>query len=171
MPAAKTAFLVAPSCPLSLVQGRNMFQAVDLLCPLADISQCSVSSLLEWSFSQEPLLTWCSQDLQSHPRQDTLVAGPKLNLSSELNKHGQYACIHYISMSQNMYGMFLPFQLVQERLLCCGIVGKGGCSEVIMSVDVTCHFIAPMLNISPKQLNFYIQKVGQRITNRIFNML
>ncbi|KAG7229797.1 hypothetical protein INR49_012446 [Caranx melampygus] len=57
-----------------------------------------------------------------------------------------------------------PSRLVEERLLCFGIVGKRGSSEVIMSVDVTCHFIAPMLSISPKQLNFYIEKVpGENI--------
>lgn len=29
-----------------------------------------------------------------------------------------------------------------------------------MSVDITCRFVAPLLSISSKQLNFYIKKVS-----------
>ncbi|GAA6221266.1 hydrocephalus-inducing protein homolog [Lates japonicus] len=50
-------------------------------------------------------------------------------------------------------------KVVQERLVCRGIVGNQGCSELIMSVDVTCRFVAPVLSFSAKQLNFYIEKV------------
>ncbi|XP_071313817.1 hydrocephalus-inducing protein homolog isoform X2 [Trachinotus anak] len=50
-------------------------------------------------------------------------------------------------------------KVVREHLVCHGIVGRQGFSELIMSVDVTCCFIAPMLSISSKQLNFCIEKV------------
>uniref|UniRef100_A0A3B4VD89 HYDIN axonemal central pair apparatus protein n=1 Tax=Seriola dumerili TaxID=41447 RepID=A0A3B4VD89_SERDU len=50
-------------------------------------------------------------------------------------------------------------KVVRERLVCYGIVGRQGSSELIMSVDVTCRFIAPMLSISSKQLNFCMEKV------------
>ncbi|XP_049928998.1 hydrocephalus-inducing protein homolog isoform X2 [Epinephelus moara] len=50
-------------------------------------------------------------------------------------------------------------KVVRERLVCHGIVGCQGCSELIMSVDVTCRFVAPMLSISSKHLKFYIEKV------------
>lgn len=59
--------------------------------------------------------------------------------------------------------MFLSSQVVQERLVCHGIVGRQGCCELIMSVDVTCRFVAPMLSFSSKQLKFYMEKVGQKI--------
>ena len=59
--------------------------------------------------------------------------------------------------------MFLSYKVVRERLMCHAIVGDRGLFEHIMSVDVTCHFVAPVLNISAKQLNFYIEKVGQKI--------
>ncbi|XP_040894088.1 hydrocephalus-inducing protein homolog [Toxotes jaculatrix] len=56
-------------------------------------------------------------------------------------------------------------KVVRERLVCKGIVGHQGCYEIIMSVDVTCRFIAPVLNISSKQLNFYIEKApGKSLT-------
>ncbi|XP_034061831.1 LOW QUALITY PROTEIN: hydrocephalus-inducing protein homolog [Gymnodraco acuticeps] len=56
-------------------------------------------------------------------------------------------------------------KLVRERLVCHGIVGNQGTKELIMSVDVTCRFVAPMLSISSKQLKFYIEKVpGQSLT-------
>uniref|UniRef100_A0A3Q3KEI6 Hydin adenylate kinase-like domain-containing protein n=1 Tax=Monopterus albus TaxID=43700 RepID=A0A3Q3KEI6_MONAL len=48
-------------------------------------------------------------------------------------------------------------EVVQERLVCHGIVGHE--HKHIMSVDVTCRFIAPVLSISSKRLNFYIEKV------------
>nr|XP_019962004.1 PREDICTED: hydrocephalus-inducing protein homolog [Paralichthys olivaceus] len=50
-------------------------------------------------------------------------------------------------------------KVVQERLLCNAIVGQQGYSKLLMSVDVTCHFVAPVLSFSAKQLNFYIEKV------------
>ncbi|XP_059190373.1 hydrocephalus-inducing protein homolog [Centropristis striata] len=50
-------------------------------------------------------------------------------------------------------------KVVQERLVCHGIAGHQNCQELIMSVDVTCCFVAPMLSISSKQLKFYIEKV------------
>ncbi|XP_032378415.1 hydrocephalus-inducing protein [Etheostoma spectabile] len=50
-------------------------------------------------------------------------------------------------------------KVVRERLVCRGIVGRQGCNELIMSVDVTCRFVAPMLSISSKQLKFYTKKV------------
>ncbi|KAM7396206.1 hypothetical protein PAMP_019263 [Pampus punctatissimus] len=50
-------------------------------------------------------------------------------------------------------------KVVQEHLVCYGIVGHQGSSECIMSVDVTCRFVAPVLSISSKWLNFHIEKV------------
>lgn len=49
--------------------------------------------------------------------------------------------------------------------MCRGIVGGQGCYKHIMSVDVTCRFVAPMLSISSKLLNFYTKKVGERMIN------
>lgn len=34
-----------------------------------------------------------------------------------------------------------------------------------MSVDITCRFVATMLSISPKELNFYMSKVGRKIVS------
>ncbi|CAG5958443.1 unnamed protein product [Menidia menidia] len=48
---------------------------------------------------------------------------------------------------------------VRQQLVCHGIIGQKGCQETIMSVDVTCRFVAPMLSISSKKLNFAIKKV------------
>ncbi|XP_069028847.1 hydrocephalus-inducing protein homolog [Embiotoca jacksoni] len=50
-------------------------------------------------------------------------------------------------------------KLVRERLVCQGIIGRQGSQENIMSVDITCRFVAPVLSISSKQLNFCIKKV------------
>ena len=51
-------------------------------------------------------------------------------------------------------------QLVRERLVCHAILGHQSGTERILSVDVTCSFVAPVLHISSQQLNFYLEKVG-----------
>uniref|UniRef100_A0A3P8U8F5 HYDIN axonemal central pair apparatus protein n=1 Tax=Amphiprion percula TaxID=161767 RepID=A0A3P8U8F5_AMPPE len=50
--------------------------------------------------------------------------------------------------------------VVRERLVCQAIIGAQGSYEQIMSVDITCRFVAPVLSISSKELNFYLKKVG-----------
>uniref|UniRef100_A0A3B5AYQ7 Hydin adenylate kinase-like domain-containing protein n=1 Tax=Stegastes partitus TaxID=144197 RepID=A0A3B5AYQ7_9TELE len=54
--------------------------------------------------------------------------------------------------------------VVRERLVCQGIIGAQGSNEHIMSVDIICRFVAPVLSISSKELNFYIKKdKGKRL--------
>lgn len=47
--------------------------------------------------------------------------------------------------------------------MCHTIVDQQSSYDHIMSVDITCHFVTSMLSFSPKQLNFYIKKVGEKI--------
>ncbi|XP_073461747.1 hydrocephalus-inducing protein homolog [Aquarana catesbeiana] len=49
-------------------------------------------------------------------------------------------------------------KLVKERLLGQAIIGKQSGKEKIMSVDVICEFIAPLLDLSTKKLHFYVEK-------------
>ncbi|MGH0142284.1 UNVERIFIED_CONTAM: hypothetical protein FKN15_002866 [Acipenser sinensis] len=49
-------------------------------------------------------------------------------------------------------------KVVKETLICQAIIGKQSGKERIMKVDVTCEFIAPVLDISNKQLSFYVEK-------------
>ncbi|XP_049580395.1 hydrocephalus-inducing protein homolog [Syngnathus scovelli] len=56
-------------------------------------------------------------------------------------------------------------KVVREYLVCCGIVGLQGIKEHIFTVEVTCHFVTPMLSMSPQKLNFYIEKLpGEDLT-------
>ncbi|XP_072551301.1 hydrocephalus-inducing protein homolog [Salminus brasiliensis] len=50
-------------------------------------------------------------------------------------------------------------KVVRERLVCHAIVGHQTAKERIMTVDVSCQFIAPVLDMSSEQLNFYVEKV------------
>ncbi|KAM8861524.1 hydrocephalus-inducing protein homolog isoform 3-T3 [Synchiropus picturatus] len=50
-------------------------------------------------------------------------------------------------------------KVVQERLYCQGIVGHQGNIENIMTVDVRCRFVAPVLSVSATLLKFYTEKV------------
>ncbi|KAK2848119.1 hypothetical protein Q7C36_009801 [Tachysurus vachellii] len=50
-------------------------------------------------------------------------------------------------------------KVVRERMICHAFVGNQNGKERIMTVDITCQFIAPILNISPQQLNFCVEKV------------
>uniref|UniRef100_A0A3P9J4N0 Hydin adenylate kinase-like domain-containing protein n=1 Tax=Oryzias latipes TaxID=8090 RepID=A0A3P9J4N0_ORYLA len=50
-------------------------------------------------------------------------------------------------------------QVVRERLVCHGIIGRQGSQEIIMTVDLTCRFVAPVLSIPTKKLNFFMKKL------------
>ncbi|XP_071973078.1 hydrocephalus-inducing protein homolog isoform X2 [Engystomops pustulosus] len=49
-------------------------------------------------------------------------------------------------------------KLVKERLLGQAIIGKQSGKEKILTVDVICEFIAPVLHISKRRLHFYVEK-------------
>ncbi|XP_063801928.1 hydrocephalus-inducing protein homolog isoform X2 [Pseudophryne corroboree] len=49
-------------------------------------------------------------------------------------------------------------KLVKERLIGQAIIGKQSGKETIMTVDVTCEFIAPVLHLSPRNLLFCVEK-------------
>ncbi|XP_025031084.1 hydrocephalus-inducing protein-like [Python bivittatus] len=51
-------------------------------------------------------------------------------------------------------------KLVKERLLCHAIIGKQSGKECILKVDVTCEFIAPILQISSRAVTFRVEKVS-----------
>ncbi|XP_077166200.1 hydrocephalus-inducing protein homolog isoform X2 [Paroedura picta] len=48
--------------------------------------------------------------------------------------------------------------VVKERLICHAIIGKQSGKERIMTVDVVCEFIAPVLQISSSQITFQVEK-------------
>ncbi|XP_042303381.1 LOW QUALITY PROTEIN: hydrocephalus-inducing protein homolog [Sceloporus undulatus] len=49
-------------------------------------------------------------------------------------------------------------KVIKERLICHAIIGKQSGKECIMKVDVTCEFIAPVLQISSKEITFRVEK-------------
>ncbi|NXX62461.1 HYDIN protein, partial [Scopus umbretta] len=49
-------------------------------------------------------------------------------------------------------------QVVKERLLCHAIVGSKAGKALIMQVDVTCEFVAPILQISSREITFRVEK-------------
>eukprot|EP00063_Salmo_salar_P029727 XP_014004562.1 PREDICTED: hydrocephalus-inducing protein homolog isoform X1 [Salmo salar] len=49
-------------------------------------------------------------------------------------------------------------KVVRERLVCHAILGHQSGKERIMTVDVTCRFVSPILDISSQQLSFYVEK-------------
>ncbi|XP_066540500.1 hydrocephalus-inducing protein homolog isoform X2 [Hoplias malabaricus] len=49
-------------------------------------------------------------------------------------------------------------KVVTERLVCHAIIGHQNTKERIMTVDITCRFITPVLEMSQQQLNFYVEK-------------
>lgn len=55
--------------------------------------------------------------------------------------------------------------------MCQAIVGCQSSYDHIMSVDVTCRFVATMLSISPKQLNFNLNKVGPKIMSSTLSII
>lgn len=51
-------------------------------------------------------------------------------------------------------------QMVQERLICHAIIGAHKERSLVMSVDVICEFIAPLIQLSTKQLLYRLEKVS-----------
>nr|XP_055030475.1 hydrocephalus-inducing protein homolog [Misgurnus anguillicaudatus] len=49
-------------------------------------------------------------------------------------------------------------KVVMEKLVCHAVVGRQYVREVIMTVDVTCQFVSPAVDISSHQINFYVEK-------------
>ncbi|XP_062403912.1 hydrocephalus-inducing protein homolog [Sardina pilchardus] len=49
-------------------------------------------------------------------------------------------------------------KVVRETLVCYGIVDHQSGKERVMTVDLSCRFIAPVLSISSQELHFYVQK-------------
>ncbi|XP_060537492.1 hydrocephalus-inducing protein homolog isoform X5 [Pantherophis guttatus] len=62
------------------------------------------------------------------------------------------------SMDMVLEGSSEVPKLVKERLLCHAIIGKQSGKECIMKIDVTCEFIAPVLQISSKAVTFRVEK-------------
>lgn len=51
-------------------------------------------------------------------------------------------------------------QRVEERLVCHAVIGTQGGKTLIMSVKVTCEFIAPLLQLSTKHVTYRLEKVS-----------
>ncbi|KAM9269036.1 LOW QUALITY PROTEIN: hydrocephalus-inducing protein homolog [Cariama cristata] len=49
-------------------------------------------------------------------------------------------------------------QVVKERLLCYAVMGNKAGKAQIMQVDVTCEFVAPVLQISSREIAFRVEK-------------
>ncbi|XP_074783220.1 hydrocephalus-inducing protein homolog isoform X2 [Athene noctua] len=49
-------------------------------------------------------------------------------------------------------------QVVRERLLCHAVVGSKAGKALLMEVDVTCEFIAPVLQMSSREITFRVEK-------------
>ncbi|XP_051512768.1 hydrocephalus-inducing protein homolog [Myxocyprinus asiaticus] len=49
-------------------------------------------------------------------------------------------------------------KMVREKLVCHAIVGRHYGRECIMTVDITCQFVTPGVDISSQQINFYVEK-------------
>ncbi|KAM9376112.1 hydrocephalus-inducing protein-like [Pholidichthys leucotaenia] len=60
---------------------------------------------------------------------------------------------------------------VCERLVCNALIGNERIRETIMSVNVSCRFVAPVLSVSSKRLNFYIKKVKDKSVTPLYEKL
>ncbi|NWX91311.1 HYDIN protein, partial [Nothoprocta pentlandii] len=63
------------------------------------------------------------------------------------------------TMDMLLQGFSRTPQVVKERLLCHAIIGsKAGRKQRIMQADITCEFIAPVLQISSREITFRVEK-------------
>lgn len=64
------------------------------------------------------------------------------------------ACPHNAGVS--------PLQLVKEKLVCQAIIGAQRERRLVMTVDIICEFIAPLIQLSTKKLVYRLEKVSGR---------
>ncbi|NWS72026.1 HYDIN protein, partial [Crotophaga sulcirostris] len=62
------------------------------------------------------------------------------------------------SMEMVLEGFSSTPQVVKERLLCHAVVGSKAEKAQIMQVDVMCEFIAPVLQVSSREITFQVKK-------------
>ncbi|XP_009881567.1 PREDICTED: hydrocephalus-inducing protein homolog [Charadrius vociferus] len=62
------------------------------------------------------------------------------------------------TMEMMLEGSSSTPQVVKERLLCHAIVGSKAGKAQIMQVDVTCEFVAPVLQMSAREIAFRVEK-------------
>ncbi|NXI51133.1 HYDIN protein, partial [Chloroceryle aenea] len=62
------------------------------------------------------------------------------------------------SMEMTLEGFSSTPRVVKERLLCHAVVGSAAGKVKIMQVDVTCQFIAPVLQMSSREITFRVEK-------------
>ncbi|CAM9138902.1 unnamed protein product, partial [Bubo scandiacus] len=62
------------------------------------------------------------------------------------------------TMEMVLEGFSSTPQVVKERLLCHAVVGSKAGKAPIMQVDVTCEFIAPILQMSSREITFRVEK-------------
>ncbi|XP_054055083.1 hydrocephalus-inducing protein homolog isoform X14 [Rissa tridactyla] len=62
------------------------------------------------------------------------------------------------TMEMMLEGSSSTPQVVKERLLCHAIVGSKVGKVLIMQVDVTCEFVAPVLQMSSREITFRVEK-------------
>ncbi|OXB74069.1 UNVERIFIED_CONTAM: hypothetical protein H355_003132 [Colinus virginianus] len=62
------------------------------------------------------------------------------------------------TMEMTLEGFSSTPRVVTERLLCHAIIGSKAGKTQIMQVDVTCEFVAPVLQISTREITFRVEK-------------
>nr|XP_057932234.1 hydrocephalus-inducing protein homolog isoform X2 [Doryrhamphus excisus] len=62
-------------------------------------------------------------------------------------------------------------KVVRENFICCGIVGLQGIKEHIMSMEVTCQFVTPMITMSSQKLDFYAEKHPRKSLTPLYEEL
>ncbi|XP_062442830.1 hydrocephalus-inducing protein homolog [Rhea pennata] len=62
------------------------------------------------------------------------------------------------TMDMMLEGFSRTAKVAKERLLCHAIIGSKTGKKKIMQVDVTCEFIAPVLQISAREITFRVEK-------------
>ncbi|XP_055648224.1 hydrocephalus-inducing protein homolog [Falco peregrinus] len=54
-------------------------------------------------------------------------------------------------------------QVVKEQLLCHAVVGSKAGKAPIMQMDVTCEFVDPVLQVSSREITFWVEKLPSDI--------
>ncbi|KAM9214465.1 hydrocephalus-inducing protein homolog [Leptosomus discolor] len=118
---------------------------------------------------QTYLLYWTTEGFAPFHRRDRPPASSKAKGSSS-SQRPQPACPVFKlrplraelrpgkSVKMMLEGSSSTPQVVKERLLCHAVVGSEAGKAQIMQVDVTCEFVAPVLQLSSREITFWVEK-------------
>uniref|UniRef100_A0A8C9LFZ1 HYDIN n=1 Tax=Pavo cristatus TaxID=9049 RepID=A0A8C9LFZ1_PAVCR len=139
------------------------FAPVLNLGPHFSLSPCSYHFKITNKGRRTHLLYWTTEGFTPFRQRDRL---PAVGDTKDSSPQGPVFRLQPLrlelmpgrTMKMMLEGFSSTPRVVTERLLCHAIIGNKAGKTQIMQVDVTCEFIAPVLQLSSREITFRVEK-------------